>query len=128
MKNKPTVQPKGGYRDDLGIYVRSKMEANFARYLKWMKDQGDIKVWAYEVNEFVFPVKRGMVSYKPDFLIIENDGSMMYYEVKGYMDQRSITALKRMKKYYPHIKIIVIDKYFMKRLEDVKNLIPNWEE
>lgn len=56
----PEKLPKGGKRSDLGIYVRSKWEANFARYLKWMVEKEEIKSWRYEPMSFEFRgIKRG---------------------------------------------------------------------
>ena len=46
----------------------------------------------------------------PDFKIIWDDDRLEYHEVKWYMDSKSKTKIKRMAKYYPDIKLIVIDK------------------
>jgi hypothetical protein len=73
-------------------------------------------------------IKKGNRSYIPDFKIINNDGSIEYHEVKGYMDAASKTKLKRMAKYYPEIKIVLIDSPVYRELhKQLKNLIPNWE-
>ena len=121
---------KGGAREDLGgLYVRSTWEANWARYLNWLISVGEIKKWEYEVDTFKFEnIKRGSRFYTPDFKVTNNDGSVEYHEVKGYMDQKSETKLKRMSKYYPDVKIILIDKeqyYAVGR--QVSALIPTWE-
>jgi len=118
---------KGGFRADLNIYVRSKWEANFARYLKWMQSKGEIKAWRYEPITFIFPVKRGTRFYTPDFGVFENDGSTTYYEVKGYMTQKARTALKRMAKYHPDKKIVIINENYMKSLAMFRAMIPGWE-
>lgn len=120
---------KGGMRDDLGIYVRSAWEANYARYLNWLVSIGEIKEWQYEPDTFEFTgVKKGTRFYTPDFKITNLDNSIEYHEVKGYMDSRSKTKLKRMAKYYPGIKLIVIDgKAYSALAKDVKRLIPEWE-
>lgn len=119
----------GGKRKDLGIYVRSTWEANYARYLNWLIGIGEIKKWEYEVDTFEFhKIKKGTRFYTPDFKITNKDGSIEYHEVKGYMDKRSQTKLNRMKKYYPDIKIVLIDKevyYAIKK--DVSGLVENWE-
>lgn len=118
---------KGGKRPDLGIYVRSRWEANFARYLKWMLERGEIKSWRYEPITFEFPIKKGTRFYTPDFGVFENDNTVTYYEVKGYMTQPARTALKRMAKYHPDIKIEIIDRDQMRSLAMFKAMIPNWE-
>lgn len=92
---------RGGIRSDIKIYVRSSWEANICRYLIWLKGKNKIKDWAYEAETFEFPLKRGTRFYSPDFKIIENDGSVSYWEVKGLMDSESKTRLKRFKKYHP---------------------------
>lgn len=116
-----------GKREDLGIYVRSSWEANFARYLNFQKQNGIIESWEYETEEFEFPIKRGNRFYKIDFKVTTKVGAF-YYEVKGYMDATSKTKLKRMQKYHPHINITVIDnKWFRANAKNLKGLIKNWE-
>jgi len=119
-----------GKREDLGgLFVRSSWEANYARYLNWLIGVGEIERWEYESITFWFEeIKRGTRSYTPDFTVHLHDGSVEYHEVKGWMDQKSKTKLKRMAKYYPNVKIILVDKdvyYAIKR--DVQGFIPNWE-
>jgi hypothetical protein len=120
---------KGGKREDLeNRYFRSAWEANYARYLNWLKAQGEIKDWQYEVDTFYFEgVRRGALSYMPDFKIFENDGRVLYHEVKGWMDSKSKTKLKRMKKYYPDIEVIVIGEKEYRAVAKYSALIPNWE-
>lgn len=107
----PNVQ-RGDYDiNGKEIYFRSKWEANYALYLDFLVRQNQIKSWEYEADTFMFEaIKLGTRSYRPDFKIINNDGTVEYHEVKGYMDSRSKTKLKRMAKYYPEIKLILIDR------------------
>lgn len=121
---------KGGRREDLdNRYFRSGWEANYARYLNWLVSLREIKDWEYEVDTFHFrKIKRGVMFYTPDFKITNNDDSIEYHEIKGWMDPGSATKLKRMSKYYPNIKVILIDREAYKGLaRDVRNLIPEWE-
>ncbi len=119
---------KSGTRDDLGIYVRSRWEANYARYLNWLKDQGQIAGWEYEPDTFLFEaIKRGTRSYTPDFKVAEKDGRVIYHEVKGWMDPKSVTKLKRMAKYYPDVKILVIGPSEYGAIAKWHRMIPNWE-
>ncbi len=118
----------GGKRDDLGgQYFRSAWEANYARYLNWLVAHGDIRSWSYEPREFTFPVKRGNTTYLPDFEIVENDGLTSYHEVKGYMDADSRTKLKRMAKYHPGVKIVLVDRDAYQAIARMRALIPGWE-
>ena len=86
---------KIGKRKDIGMFFRSGWEANTARLLTHQKYQ-----WTYESKIFSFlehGVKHGTVSYCPDFHL--NDGRIL--EVKGLMDKKGATAIRRFKKFYP---------------------------
>lgn len=120
---------KSGKREDLGgMFFRSAWEANYARYLNWLQAKGEIDKWEYEADTFWFlAIKRGVRSYKPDFKITEK-GSVYYVEVKGWMDDKSKTKLKRMKKYHPDVKIVVVDgKQYASIKAAVSRLIEGWE-
>lgn len=119
----------GGRRADLGnTYFRSSWEANYARYLNWLKERGQIESWEYEVDTFVFhEIKRGTRSYTPDFKVVEN-GQVHYDEIKGWMDPKSIVRMKRMSKYYPDIQVRIIGaKEYRAISTSISDLIPNWE-
>lgn len=119
-----------GARSDIGpIHFRSRWEANYARYLNLLKSKAKIDHWEYEADTFWFEkIKRGVRSYLPDFKIFNLDGSIEYHEVKGWMDDKSKTKLKRMKKYHPDVKIVLIDEKAYKELDkELKHLIPGWE-
>ena len=128
---RPNATWKGGWREIGGIkkYYRSRWEANYARYLQWLKERGEIINWAHEPKTFWFDgVKRGTVSYLPDFCVTENNGTEVYHEVKGWMDKRSLTKLKRMKKYHPTVKLIVIASKEYKSISSaVSKIIKDWE-
>lgn len=102
---------RGDYECSKGsVYFRSKWEANYALYLDFLIKQKQIKAWEYEVDCFVFDaIQFGTRSYRPDFKVFTNDGNFEYHEVKGYMDSQSKTKLKRMAKYYPEVKLILVD-------------------
>jgi len=121
----PNVQ-RGDYENSKGsMYFRSKWEANYALYLDFLVKQGQIKDWEYESDMFVFEsILFGTRSYRPDFKIFNNDGTFEYHEVKGYMDGRSKTKLKRMAKYYPEVKLILIDgDYYRTLYKQVSKLL-----
>lgn len=120
----------GGKRSDLGDkYFRSSWEANWARYLNLLVSWKQIREWKYEPVTYEFVgIKRGTKFYTPDFLVTENNGGEYFYEIKGYMDQRSETKLKRMKKYHPKVEIRLIQQKEYKSIEkQVSTLIPTWE-
>ena len=109
----PNVQ-RGEYECSKGsVYFRSKWEANYALFLDFLINNGDIKNWEYEADVFFFEqIRLGTRSYRPDFKVFNNDGSVEYHEVKGYMDSKSKTKLKRMEKYFPEVKLILIQRDF----------------
>lgn len=114
----PNVQ-RGDYENSKGtMYFRSKWEANYALFLDFLVEKKEIKSWEYEADVFVFEeIKFGTRSYRPDFKVFNKDGSFEYHEVKGYMDSKSKTKLRRMEKYYPDAKIILIDSDYYRDLK-----------
>lgn len=119
---------KAGLRKDLGIFVRSGWEANYSRYLNWQKQHGMIVDWQYEPHRFEFPIKRGTNSYLPDFKVWKTKCSWEWHEIKGWKYGKGETALKRMAKYYPGEKIVVVDAAAYKEIaRQVAGFIPYWE-
>ena len=112
---------KRGWYDILGVrmFFRSGWEANYALYLNFLVKHRQISKWEYESDVFLFKaIKFGTRSYRPDFKIFNVDETVEYHEVKGYMTSRSKTQIKRMAKYYPNIKLIIIDRDIY---NDIKN-------
>jgi len=126
-----TRSTTGGPRDDLGgLYVRSRWEANYARYLTWLQQTGGIRSWSYEPKTFLFEkIKGGMRSYTPDFEVVRSDGRREWHEVKGWMDQKSRTKLARMGRFFPTEKVVLIDERWFRtaKRQGLPALIPNWE-
>lgn len=122
---------KAGWRQigEMNKYYRSKWEANYARYLQWLKDNREISDWQHEPETFWFDgIKRGCVSYLPDFRVTELNGKIVYHEVKGWMDGRSKTKIKRMAKYHPNVKLILIDSKVYKSISKTMTpIIRDWE-
>lgn len=122
---------KRGFREDIGIFVRSGWEANWARYLNYLVDNSHDKLykWEYEPDTFWFKgIRRGVVSYTPDFKLYEKGTEPYYQEVKGRMDSKSKTKLKRMAKYHPDIRVELIDEKAYKEVaRKLGPVIPEWE-
>ncbi len=120
-----------GWREFGGkrVYFRSKWEANFGRYLEWQKERNMIKDWEHEPKTFWFDgVKRGAVSYLPDFRVTNLDESQHWVEVKGYMDPKSATKIKRFNKYFPQEKLVIVDKkWYNLNSKKLSLLIKGWE-
>lgn len=128
LQNNPASLARGprgkyGRREDLGNqFFRSRYEANYARYLNFTN-----QLWEYEKKTFWFDkIKRGVRSYTPDFYLPQTNE---FHEVKGWMDKKSQTKLKRMKKYFPEVKIVVIDGGFFSAAnkQGMCRIIPHWE-
>lgn len=109
-------------------FFRSRWEYRYALYLQLMKENNHIKEWYHEPKTFYFEgIKRGTNNYKPDFMVVFPNGKEEWYEVKGYMDAKSKTKIKRMAKYHPDIVLTVIDKeWFKKNGRTLKNIIKSW--
>ncbi len=122
---------KRGFRDDLGIFVRSAWEANWARYLNFLVQNAHDPLlrWEYEPDTFWFDgVRRGTVSYMPDFKLFERGREPYYQEIKGRMDQKSRTKMQRMKKYHPDVRVDLIDEKAYREVErKLGAVIPGWE-
>lgn len=99
---------------DKEIYFRSLWEANYALYLEWLKEQGEIKKWEYEPERYDFIIEEnGKLKvlgpgYLPDFRVTNNDDSFYLVEIKGY--RQGTLKLKRMKRLYPDIKIELVER------------------
>lgn len=110
-------------------YFRSRWEANYARVLEWLVSRGQIAKWEHEAETFWFDkIRRGSVSYLPDFRVTNIDGTIEFHEVKGWMDARSKTKLKRMAKYHPSVKLVLIDSKQYKAISKTLGAaVPEWE-
>jgi hypothetical protein len=124
---------KAGWREIGGKrnYYRSRWEANYARWLQILKDRGEITDWEYEPKTFWFDdIKRGARSYKPDFRVSGGIAPdyVTWHEVKGWMDSRSFTVLRRFAKYHPDEVLILIDSKRYGSLDKwAKHAIGGWE-
>lgn len=129
-----------GRREDLSLFLRSSWEANFCRYLKSLGIS-----FEYEPKVFTFSgIKHGTMSYLPDIKL--SDGT--WVEIKGFMDKKSKTQLKRFRQYFPEefkkLKIVVgsentaaakfavelgipVFAYYNQLQKKYKNIIPFWE-
>lgn len=111
------------------IYFRSGWEVNYAWWLQFLKEQKQIQEWEYEPKTFWFEaIKRGTRSYLPDFKVTRLDGTHFWVEVKGYMDSKSATKIKRFRKYFPKEELKVIDKvWFANHKQTCPLVIERWE-
>lgn len=128
---RPEASWKCGWRTIGGqrAYFRSRWEANYARYLELLRSRGAIVDWKHEPMTFWFEkIKRGARSYLPDFRVTKPRDVEEYHEVKGWMDARSRTKIRRMAKYHPKVTLIVIDGKVYRALEkQIAGACPGWE-
>lgn len=120
---------KRGWIDigDRSLFFRSAWEANIAAYFEYLKNIGEINEWLYEEDVFWFEkIKRGVRSYLPDFKIFDKDGDIYYVEVKGWMDEKSKTKIKRMAIYYPKIKLYIFDAKKYREIAKSFSWIKGW--
>lgn len=112
---------RAGWRQiaDKRYYFRSEWEYKYALYLEMLKKSGSIKEWEHEPQTFWFEeVRRGIRSYLPDFKVTDNAQVSTFVEVKGHMDAKSRTKIKRFKKYYPNEQLMIIDEQWFKKNGD----------
>lgn len=134
-KGIPFANPRGSWKAgwrEVGpqrCFFRSRWEANYARYLEWLRGIGEIVSWEHEAHTFWFEgIRRGCVSYLPDFKVTEKGGAVHWHEVKGWMDARSKTVISRMAKYHPQEVLVVIQEKQYREIErKVSTLIAGWE-
>ena len=109
----------GGIRPDIGHYVRSSWEANFARYLIFTKQE-----YEFEPNIFNLIDDKNTIHYKPDFKTGET-----YFEIKGWWTDRSKKIRELMKQQYPEIEIKYISELEYNAIQlAFAPLIPSWEK
>ena len=88
---------------------RSKLECNWAKYLQFLKESDEIADWRYEQTTFLFPDEtRGAKQFLVDFDILNNDWTLEYHETKGWLQGKDVMKFKRVAKYRPEVKIMLI--------------------
>lgn len=110
---------------------RSSWEGNYAHYLDWLWARGEIKEWEYEPQpRYEFIVNEGnrqralSLGYLPDFKVINNDGTFYLVELKGRT--QGMMKLKRMKRFYPKIKIELVQRAEYMALKKKVGRMLNW--
>ena len=120
MYGKKAPNAKGGFRDDLGHYVRSSWEADFARVLKYNGLDYD-----YEPEQFELTLDDGRtVHYTPDFYVKSLD---TWFEIKGFMRDMDAMKIKAWQKKFPGRKLIIIDKEPFAQIQMKYSDIVIWE-
>jgi hypothetical protein len=131
LKNgKPTWKQEWRELGGKRCFFRSKWEYNYGCFLEFLKQNKQILEWEHEPDTFWFEdIKRGTKSYLPDYRVKHLNGSIEYVEVKGYMDSKSATKLKRMGIYFPDVKLRLVGKeWFAKNNKRYRGVIQGWEK
>jgi hypothetical protein len=94
---------KMGRRPDCNnLYLRSKWEANCYRYFMQTKEIIKIEYEPVDFTFWQFGIKKGTISYTPDFKLYLSNDKYIWVEVKGgWLKQQDKTKIKRFQKYYP---------------------------
>jgi hypothetical protein len=124
---------KIGYRKDLNMSFRSIWEANYARYLLYLKQE-----IIYEKDRFPL-MDNGETKhvYIPDFKVGDNK----YIEIKGHANSsdlwkcnckrcvRDKNKMKLLKEQYPNIVVKIFGKKeYIELCKQYEYTIPNWEK
>ncbi|MCD6086044.1 DNA polymerase III subunit alpha, partial [bacterium] len=120
MFGKKPPHRKGGYRKDLGHYVRSSWEADFARILKLYNLD-----YEYEPRTFKLIRANGeILHYTPDFYVPSQN---TFYEIKGFLHDLDREKLELFKQQYPQINLVVISSTKFAELALKYKTLINWE-
>lgn len=87
-----------GLRHSPAPAYRSKWDADRAALLETLKHAGQIAAWKYESIR----LRLGDGAwYKPDFLVVETDGTLTLEEVKGHWREAALVRYKVARSMYP---------------------------
>lgn len=102
MFGRPSPHRKRGFRKDLGHFVRSSWEADFARVLKLYN-----LYYQYEPVTFRLTRTNGeILHYTPDFYVPSQN---IFYEIKGFLRDLDQEKMELFQKQYPDSKLIIIN-------------------
>lgn len=89
-----------------GVKYRSKLEADYAKYLDRLKDEGTILFYNRQVI-FDFPDGN---SYRVDFVVYYTDGKVDIVDTKGVETPDFKRNIKSMEYYYPYFDVNIVKK------------------
>ena len=120
MFGKKSPHRKGGFRNDLGHYVRSNWEADFARILNLHNIQ-----YEYEPRTFSLTRKNGgRLSYTPDFFVQTTN---TYYEIKGWLHDLDVEKMDLFREQYPQYRFVLINTTKFAELAMQYKTLIRWE-
>ena len=103
--NRPITATVG----DQTCRFRSEFEYRWAKWLQRLYYAGGMLSWQYEPRRFEFPDElTGAKVYTPDFLVVEPSGERTWHECKGRLVGSDVTKFRRMAKYYPAERLVLV--------------------
>ncbi len=115
----------GGFRNDLGHYVRSGWEADVCRIFLYNNKPYDYEAYVVQLKD-----KNDILTWVVDFVDTECFMSDGLIEVKGWWDDKSKKKLRLLKRQRPDLynKLTIIDQISMMQfVQEYRDLIPEWE-
>jgi hypothetical protein len=92
------------------ILYDSKLEAEYAKLLDLRLKGQDLKSWDRQIGFPLIVNKKLIATYKIDFQVTNNDGSIEYIEVKGYQTKDWRLKWKLVQALYPDYKFVLVEK------------------
>jgi len=88
-----------------GVVYRSLLEIEVVKMLDKLKKKAKAKVtYESEALPYILPERL----YVPDFVVTRKDGSVLYIEVKGYLDRDSTRKMLAVKECNPDLEIVFL--------------------
>lgn len=118
----------GGYRKDIGHYVRSMVEANFCRILKLNKIRYVYEPKIFELKNQEFSV------YIPDLMLLDNFRQWekdVYIELKRNIHEEDEKKIKCFLAEYPFVNMIIVEQrsqIWRQMQSEYQKLLPLWED
>jgi DNA polymerase III alpha subunit len=120
MFGKPSPHSKKGFRKDLGHFVRSSWEADFARILNLYKLK-----YEYEPKTFRLKKRNGeIIHYTPDFYVPSKN---TFYEIKGFLRDPDKEKIVLFKEQYPQYNFVLINTTRFAELALKYKTLVKWE-
>lgn len=91
-----------------GVKYDSRREAEYAMELDWRVKAKDIKSWKGQEKIPMIVNDKKICTYIIDFVIIHNDGSLEYVEVKGFKTAVWRLKYKLFEALYPELKKLIV--------------------
>ena len=99
-----------------GVLYRfdSQFEYQWAKYLHFLHMHDEIQLWTFHPTTFdfwPFGYRNKPYEYTPDFGILENDGTRIFQECKGYIETKDLSRMRRANKHFEAVFDLVLQRY-----------------